>query len=208
MPRDGGGEDVVWLQTDPCYVFHPMNAHSEGSRVIAEVARYPVVPLFGVEGTAPAVLTRWLMDLESGTVKEEPLDEDPSEFPRFDERYAGRAYRHGYSVGTIGAGAASDPQDFELPTGAIFHYDFEKGQRQEHRLASSDSAGEPIFVPRRPDAPEGDGFLLVIVFRGEERRSDLLVLDAQNIDAQPLATVHLPHRIPAGFHGNWRPDPA
>lgn len=62
-------------------------------------------------------------------------------------------------------------------------------------------------MPRCPDAPEGDGFLLTIVFRGEKRRSDLLVLDAQNIDAPALATVRLPHRIPAGFHGNWRPDP-
>jgi carotenoid cleavage dioxygenase len=206
MPRDGGSEDLVWLQTDPCYVFHQMNARTEGSRIIAEVERYPVVPLFGVDGEGLAVLTRWAMDLESGTVKEEPLDGDPSEFPRIDERYAGRAYRHGYCVGATGGGEASESQDAEGFTGAVFHYDLEKGVRREHRLGSADSSGEPIFVPRCPDAPEGDGFVLVIVSRGEKRRSDLLVLDAQNIDAPPLATVRLPHRIPAGFHGCWRPE--
>jgi carotenoid cleavage dioxygenase len=63
--------------------------------------------------------------------------------------------------------------------------------------------GEPIFVPRRATAEEGDGFLLVVVYRGEEKRSDLLVLDARNVDRAPLATVMLSHRVPFGFHGNW-----
>ena len=43
------------------------------------------------------------------------------------------------------------------------------------------------------------------VYRGDEMRSDLVVLDAQNVDGDPLATVELPHRVPLGFHGNWRP---
>ena len=38
---------------------------------------------------------------------------------------------------------------------------------------------------------------------GEE--SDLLILDAQDVAGSPLATVQLPHRVPGGFHGNWRP---
>jgi carotenoid cleavage dioxygenase len=32
------------------------------------------------------------------------------------------------------------------------------------------------------------------------------VLDAQNIDAQSLARVHLPQRVPFGFHGLWVPE--
>ena len=45
----------------------------------------------------------------------------------------------------------------------------------------------------------------VVVYRGEEKRSDLLVLDARNVDRAPLATVQLSHRVPFGFHGNWAP---
>jgi carotenoid cleavage dioxygenase len=63
--------------------------------------------------------------------------------------------------------------------------------------------GEPLFVPRAPDAAEGDGFVLVLVYRGEEKCSDLVVLDAQNVDRSPLATVRLGARVPFGFHGNW-----
>jgi carotenoid cleavage dioxygenase len=47
---------------------------------------------------------------------------------------------------------------------------------------------------------------LAAVYRDDEKRSDLLVLDAENVEAEPLATVRLPHRIPFGFHGNRRPD--
>jgi len=47
--------------------------------------------------------------------------------------------------------------------------------------------------------------VIAIVYRAAERRSDVLVLDAQNVEAAPLATIELPHRIPFGFHGNWLP---
>jgi carotenoid cleavage dioxygenase len=65
--------------------------------------------------------------------------------------------------------------------------------------------GEPIFVPRSPRAAEGEGYLLAVAYRSERDRSDLLILDAENVEAEPVAVVHLPHRIPGGFHGNWRP---
>ncbi|MBP8537230.1 carotenoid oxygenase family protein [Streptomyces sp. MK37H] len=34
----------------------------------------------------------------------------------------------------------------------------------------------------------------------------LIVLDARDITAAPVATVDLPHRVPAGIHGSWIPD--
>jgi carotenoid cleavage dioxygenase len=45
--------------------------------------------------------------------------------------------------------------------------------------------------------------LLAVVYHQEENRSNLVILDAENIEDQPLATVKLPHRAPYGFHGNW-----
>ena len=204
MPRDGGNADVVWFESDPCYVFHPMNAHSDGERVVAEVARYPRLPLFGVDGAAPATLHRWTLDLASGTVKEEPLDDCPCEFPRLDERFAGKAYRHGYSGGGVRSLSAGQRFDEGPVFDSVLHYDLQRGTKRAHTLPAGDSLGEPVFVPRSATAEEGDGFLLVLAHRGAENRSDLLVLDATRVDAAPLATVKLPHRIPYGFHGNWR----
>jgi carotenoid cleavage dioxygenase len=58
-------------------------------------------------------------------------------------------------------------------------------------------------LPRSPQASEGEGLLLAVVYRHEEQRSDLLILDAENVEDKPLATVKLLHRVPYGFHGNW-----
>ena len=68
----------------------------------------------------------------------------------------------------------------------------------------ADHCGEPVFVPRSADADEGDGFVLSVIHRGASNCSDLAVFDAMNLQAGPLALVHLSHRVPAGFHGNWR----
>jgi carotenoid cleavage dioxygenase len=37
--------------------------------------------------------------------------------------------------------------------------------------------------------------------------SQLLVLNADDFTGEPQAVVHLPRRVPFGFHGNWIPDP-
>jgi carotenoid cleavage dioxygenase len=73
-----------------------------------------------------------------------------------------------------------------------------------HDFGSGSAVSEPIFVPRSPDAPEGRGFVLSVVYRAATGRSDLAILDAENLDRAPLALAHLPHRVPGGFHGNWR----
>jgi len=130
-------------------------------------------------------------------VKEERRDDSTVEFPRLDERYTGLRYRHGYAGGRTGS---------PLNVGAfnaIFHYDHQTGRRRMHDLGPTCFTSEPIFVPRSPQSPEGEGFLLAVVYRHEENRSDLLILDAENVEDKPLATLKLPHRVPYGFHGNW-----
>ena len=204
MPRDGGNDDVVWFQTDACFAFHPMNAHSDGRRVVAEMVQYDRVPV-GDAGEnvefAPAHLVRWTLDLDAGTLKQEPLDDRALEFPRLDERRTGLPYRYGYATGE-GRTPSTQPL---LGTNALLRYEVESGACESHELGVSDAAGEPIFVPRRETAAEGEGVLLSVVYRGRENRSDLLILDAENVSREPLACVQLPHRVPGGFHGNWRP---
>ena len=59
-------------------------------------------------------------------------------------------------------------------------------------------------TPRSADAPEGSGYLMGVATRNDQGgRADLVILDAQSFAAPPVATVHLPVRVPFGFHGNW-----
>ena len=203
MPRNGVSADVRWFEADPCFVFHPMNAYSDNGQVIADVCRFARLPLFDGGGAddfandGAAKLTRWTLNLHTGSMKEQQLDDSPAEFPRLDERFAGLTYRYGYTGGRWGT--PTDGGFFN----AIFRYDHQTGRKQVCDFDSAGFPSEPVFVPRSAQSPEGQGFLLSVVYRQDENRSDLVILDAENIDHDPLATVKLPHRVPYGFHGNW-----
>lgn len=206
MPRGGDASYLTWFEGEACVVFHPMNAYEEGGTLIADMLRYDAAPGFPeADGTPPdpvkaeAHLERWRfpMDGNSNSYKTERLDDQASEYPRFDERRAGLSYRHGY--------IATTPS--ERGRAAVFdelaHYDFATGKKRALAFPEGDFVSEPVFVPRTMGAPEGQGYLLAVVYRGAEKRSDLIVLDAENIDAAPLAIARLETRIPFGFHGNW-----
>jgi carotenoid cleavage dioxygenase len=60
-------------------------------------------------------------------------------------------------------------------------------------------------VPRSADAPEGDGYILTVVDRFVDKRTDLVILDASAIDRPAIATVKLPFALPMSFHGSWMP---
>ena len=206
MRRDGSVADMRWFETDPCYVFHPMNAYTEGNKIIAHVMQFEEVPLFPhADGSTPdpdkaqARLCEWVFDLadNSNGVQRRYLDDISGEFPRLDERFTGGNYRHGYYGAAVG--------DVEgLGFNAVAHHDFGAGRRTEYLLPEGDVTGEPVFVPRSADAEEGDGYLLSVVYRAQESRSDLIFLDAKDVAAGPIACAELPHRVPYGFHGNWK----
>jgi carotenoid cleavage dioxygenase len=204
LKRDAPVETMRWFTCDACYVFHPMNAWEEGDKIFADVMEYPEAPLFPkVDGTPTggrgARLVRWTFDLadNSNTIKRTPIDDLAGEFPRFDERHAGLAYRHGWFAANTrrGGGVQFD---------AIAHIDLATGKRSAYEFAGGDAPGEPVFIPRTQDAAEGDGWVIATVYRAGEDRSDFVVFDAQDIPAGPIATAKLPRRVPFGFHGNWR----
>jgi carotenoid cleavage dioxygenase-like enzyme len=203
MARNAGIDSIRWFTTDACYVFHVMNAWEEETRVIADVMEYPNAPLFpnadGSAGTrAAAVLRRWIFDLagNTDTIRRETLDDMAGEFPRIDDRRAGLAYRHGWF-------AARSAGEHHFGFDAIAHVDLSTGRRTAHVLPRGDVTSEPVFVARSPNAQEGDGWILAVVYRASEDRSDLVVLEAQDVAAGPIATALLPRRVPFGFHGNW-----
>ena len=61
-------------------------------------------------------------------------------------------------------------------------------------------------MPRSDDATEDDGWVMSLVYDRATDRSDLVILDAQDFSGEPVVRVHLPQRVPVGFHGNWVPD--
>jgi carotenoid cleavage dioxygenase len=195
LPRDGGGDDVTWFDVEPCYVFHPLNAYDDGDQVILDVVRH--ARMFATDRHGPnegaTTLDRWTLDIAAGKLREERFDDHSQELPRVDERRVGRRHRFGYAM-TLSDG----------PNGLVKH-DLEKGT-SDVRADATAFAGEAVFVPRTPDAAEDDGWVMSIVYDAARDASDLLVLNAQDFTGEPQAVVHLPARVPYGFHGNWVPD--
>jgi len=203
MRRDGDVASMRWFETDPCYVFHPMNMWEDETKIFVDVMQYANAPLFpNADGSpgrpAGARLVRWTIDLADNTnvIKQEKLDDLAGEFPRFDERRAGLSYRHGYF-------AASSTNSNKLLFDSIAHIDVTTGKRTMHTFADG-MPGEPLFVPRSAEAAEGDGWLVATVYRPSEDRSDLVVFEAMDVAKGPIGWAELPRRVPFGFHGNWR----
>jgi len=202
LRRNEGVASLRWFRGESCFVFHVLNAWEEDDVLLLDVMQYDAPPLFPLaDGSPPtaaatARLVRWRLDLAAGTdaFSRTPLDDLTGEFPRLDDRRAGLKNRFGAVAGRSGADGLTD---------TIAWYDLASNRRTLHTLPAGDAVSEAVFVPRAPDAPEGDGWLLALAWRGAENRSDLLVLDTQGIDREPVATVQLSHRVPFGFHGNF-----
>ena len=124
------------------------------------------------------------------------VDAAAQEFPRCDERRTGQTYRYAYTMAASSApGLIHDTR--------LYRHDLETGTRAEHDFGAGRHPGEFVFVPRTDDAAEDAGWLLGLVIDRAADTTDLVVLDAADFGAPPVARVHLPHRIPPGFHGNW-----
>ena len=85
------------------------------------------------------------------------------------------------------------------------HLDMQTGKTKSYWVGDTSSTQEPIFVPKSATAAEGEGYVMGVVNRRAENRSDLLIFDAQRIDEGPIATVKIPVRLKYGIHGNWVP---
>ncbi|WP_340539056.1 carotenoid oxygenase family protein [Nocardioides sp. GXZ039] len=204
LPREAssvaGPAPVRWFDIDPCFVFHTLNAFEDPDtgEVVIDVVRHDKMFATRFDGPdeGPASLVRFTLDLTSGKAREHRYDEHAQEFPRCDERRTGRRHRYGYSVGFTG----------ERLGDSILKHDTVAGTTQERRLGAGRGAGEFVFVPNSPDSltdPEDAGVLMGYVLDRSSGLSDLVVLDAATLE--DVATVHLPGRVPAGFHGNWAP---
>ncbi|GAA1668633.1 carotenoid oxygenase family protein [Fodinicola feengrottensis] len=202
---------VQWFDVDPCYILHVGNAFEDSQgRIVVDAVRYSRRSwdaLWGQIGGAVEVgnhlvdaatslgvsaMHRWTLDPASGTVSEQLVDDRGVEFPTINESRTGLPNRYVYTVGNG-------------HVGAIVKYDTETGRSWANELGDR-VAGEAVFIPADGGTNEDDGWLMSILSERSGKGSQLVVLDAGDVAAGPVATVELPRRVPAGFHGSWFAD--
>ncbi len=217
MPRDGDASRIRWFEIEPFAQFHFWNAYDEGSKVVMLFPAFDRIYHFDLQGNPAPIdpdelnckLVKWTFDLETGTSKKEELDDLAMDYHRVDPRFWGRQW--GKTFSNVWLANGRPPREGgSWPMNGIAHYDHVTGARKLRELRPGTwTTPEPAFVPRGPNAPEGDGYLLSLVYREEERRSDIEILDTNDITAEPVATVKLPYRVVYGAHGQYaarKPD--
>ncbi|KAK8137756.1 hypothetical protein PG984_001136 [Apiospora sp. TS-2023a] len=231
VPRRGAkAEDVKWFRADNAYAgFHGHIAgcyeNDEGKVVLdLTVADGNVFFFFPPEGEPDSGVKqrnrlsspthRWQFDpaAPTGTRVVPALTwATNGEFSRIDDRVVTKKYRHFWQARID----PTKPYDFAKcgpPAGGLFnclgHYTWDAedegavGQEDVYFAGPTATFQEPSFIPR-DGGGEGEGYLIALLNHLDVLRNDIVIFDAQNLAAGPLATLHLPLKLKLGLHGNF-----
>jgi carotenoid cleavage dioxygenase len=216
LPRHGGDGDLQWYEGPPCFAYHLSNAYEEGEDLVMEGCRAARASLMGVvhvQGPTPqpaatttpadnrAHMYRWRFHRSRGTVTEERIDESPVDFPRINDTWMGRKNRYTYCALCSRSLTTNDAVTFR----GLVKYEGPTRARETHLFGHRRYGGEGLFVPRPGATKEDDGWVLALVHDETSQTDELLVIEAQDFTSPPVARIHVPTRVPYGFHGTWIP---
>lgn len=200
LPRGASGHEIRWFDIENSYVVHFFNAWEHGNVIEIRAPRMPDMPggfkFENPDGARAPLPWRWSIDLATGKVSEGATGDTSSEFPRVDERLTGRATRYGYAC----------PQrtwEFEFDFEGVYKYDFHTDNVDAHMYSATQVCGEHVFAPDPDGTAEDDGWLMSFVTDRTTERSELVILDARDLAAGPVARILMAARVPIGFHANW-----
>ncbi len=204
MPRDGDASDLRWLEIPTAYVFHFLNAWTEGERVRVFGTPSPWVGLDFEHDTPPEGLDtntymhEWTVDLGAGTVETRRTSELPGEFCKVADAVAGVPHRYGYMC-SFSSGECDGPY-FDGFTQLDLERDTETSWSEPGKIF-----GEVAFAPDAEDTSgdERAGWIVGYAHAADGSSSEFLVTDARDVAAGPIARIAMPRRVPLGFHGNW-----
>ena len=214
IPRGGAASDIRWFEGPERSIVHTANAWNNGEVLTmdAPAADGNTWPWFEDVHGAPFTMhiftiRRFTFDLRGNSPqpREELLfGHDVTSFTRIDERLATTPNRFIF----VQYADADRPFDAQLPdnprlrpVNSFGRFDVVTGAVQSYFAGRTHVLQEPTFVPRAPDAAEGDGYLLGTAHNLKEMRSELVIVDAQTM--QECARVLLPFRNAYQVHGAW-----
>ncbi|MDH3200130.1 MAG: carotenoid oxygenase family protein [Myxococcales bacterium] len=200
MPLGGPVGDIRWVEVDPFYVFHEVNAYRSGDDVIVDVCWHP--DMFNgadLGDSSGGAVKRWRINTAGTelTYSEEVVADRLFELASHDRRFTGRQHRHGWFAVT-----RDRPETVDFA--GVGHIDYQTGVASEWDPGITRHAGEAFFVPG--DSGDAEGWLLSFVYDHVAQQSVLAILDAQDVASGPVAEVVMPQRVPYGFHGVWIPE--
>lgn len=220
LPRNGDAKDLIWFKGPKGAAVHTLNASTQGSKIVldAPISDGNPFPFFpNIDGTpfnpelAMTTIRRWTMDLndKDRTWHEENLfPQAPGGLGRIDDRFISLPYRYAYMGYFDPTRPFLPPPPDGMPsfppTNCYGRFDMKEGRLDTFEAGPEGSLQECCFVPKSKDAPEGVGYLVGVFGNAVEKRSELIMLDAQTM--KEIARVILPFRISEQVHGCWARD--
>ncbi len=207
IPRNAE-QPIQKLTTDACFVFHHANAHEQDGKIIVDSICYDTFPSLegdqefreiDFDSVPSGQLWRFNIDTAATTVHRDCITRHSCEFPTLNPAHASQPYRY------IFIGATDDSQ-INAPLQSILKLDLQSNTSEQWSAAPEGFAGEPIFVPKAGATGEDAGWILSLIYNGAEHRSQLVILDGENIRQGPVARLHLTHHVPYGLHGTFTPQ--
>jgi carotenoid cleavage dioxygenase-like enzyme len=129
----------------------------------------------------------------TGAVTEEQLDDEKTEWPTINRQKMGRKSRYAYN---------SMVPHYE----GLVKYDTVRGTSEKYLFGAGRTSNEAPFAPRVGARDEDDGYVVTFVADSNAANSsEVVILDAKNFAAGPIARVRIPQRVPVGFHSTWIP---
>lgn len=154
--------------------------------------------------SAKADYVCWEFDLNvpSGSKIPDPtvIFDFTCEFPRIDERFLTREYDNIFL--NVFRPERDDGRINIKGLNSLVRHNKATGETSWFYAGDDCRVQEPVFIPRTPDAPEGDGWVIALVTRRPTNLSELVILDTQDFE-KPIAFVQLPMHLRAQIHGNW-----
>ncbi len=200
VPRAGG--PVRWFDKEAFFSWHFCNGYEAGDKLVIDYIWIASLPISqGLQAQAerqPRHLHRMTIDLASGAVSDGPVGDVFCEFSRVDERRTGLDYRYGFATASNTHQWAGSYHGYN----STLRYDLTNGSAQLHTYGEHANAGEPVYVPSSRSEREEDGYLMCYVYNPDEG-AFLSILCAGDVAAGPVAKIHIPGRVPNGFHANW-----
>ncbi|CAM0953655.1 unnamed protein product [Alopecurus aequalis] len=203
---------IRWFELPNCFIFHNANAWEEGDEVILITCRLVNPDLDKVNGHRNLKhenfgneLYEMRFNMKTGAASQKKLCVSAVDYPRINENYIGRKQRYVYCsvidsigkvTGIIKFDLHAEPQSDkkELKAGG--------NVRGIYDLGPSRFGSEAVLVPKElgVSGEEDDGYLIFFVHDENTGKSEVIVINAKTMAADPVAVVEMPSRVPYGFH--------
>ncbi|KAJ5669386.1 hypothetical protein N7462_010456 [Penicillium macrosclerotiorum] len=204
--RNPKPEDVWWFSTKSAFLGHTGNAFDGEDGCFwffPPIGKPPIPPQTPLQDMHGGYV-RFKLDPNAAdtTVKPTKLIDLAGEMPKVDDRYLTKQYNnvfmchHATLSGEPSTGGAWN---------SISRCDLATGEYTHWCAGPSTVLEEVAFIPRSPDAPESDGYVITMACRQDKFITSILILDTAKLAEGPIAMIELPFRLRLGIHGSWVP---